>query len=116
MNNKKGEHFNSALIVILMSIAVSLLAFMGEDNLNKVTGFAVSDSYSQEQPTLLQFKSVSSLGSLSSGRYYIDEEGMVYWMDDNSRPAIGKITYLSDSQKNREVYVDKNGNVGYIIG
>lgn len=116
MNNKKGEHFNSALIVILLSIAVSLLAFMGENKSNKVTGYAISDSYTQDQSDLLQFKSVSSLGTLTSGRYYIDGESIVYWMDDNSRPAIGKITYLSDSQRNREVYVDKDGNVGYIIG
>ena len=115
MDNKRAEHFNIALTVILVSIVVSLFAFRSEDN--KVTGFAVSDSNSasQAQPNLLQFRSVSSLSTLSSGTYYIDGDGIVYWFDDNSMPPVGKITYLQDSQKNRKVYVDKDGNVGYLI-
>ena len=117
--NKRGEHFNIALIVIFISIAVSLISFMSADNSNQATGFAVSDlgnsAAHTQQPELLQFSAVSSLSRLSSGSYYIDADGVVYWLDDISRPAIGKVIHLSDSQKNREMYIDKDGNVGYLI-
>ena len=117
--NKRGEHFNIALIVILISIAVSLFAFKSEDNSSQVTGFAVSDSVNPvthtQQPELLQFSSVGSLSTLSPGSYYIDADGVVYWLDDSSKPAIAKVIHLSDSQKNREIYIDKDGNVGYLI-
>ena len=117
--NKRGEHFNIALIVIFISIVVSLFAFMGAGNSNQITGFAVSDSGNSpthtQQPELLQFSSVTSLGSLSSGAYFIDAGGVVYWLDDSSRPAVAKVIHLSDSQKNREIYIDNDGNIGYLI-
>ena len=117
--NKRGEHFNIALMIVLVSIAVSLLAFKSENNSSQVTGFAVSDLVNPvahvQQPELLQFSSVSSLSTLSSGSYFIDADGIVYWLDDSSRPAIARVVHLSDSQKNRAIYVDNDGNVGYLI-
>ena len=117
--NKRVEHFNIAMMAVFASIAISLLAFISSDNSGKVTGFAVSDSGTSntkvQQPELLQFKSLDSLAILSSGTYYVDDKGIVYWMDDGSMPPIGQVAYLRESQKNRQIYVDNNGNVGYLI-
>ena len=117
--NKRVEHFNIAMMAVFASIAISLLAFIGADNSGKVTGFAVSDSIASntqvQQPELLQFKSIGSLSDLSSGAYYVDEKGVVYWMDDSSMPPVGQVAYLRESQKNRQIYVDNDGNVGYLI-
>ena len=52
---------------------------------------------------------------LAAGNYYIDENGIVYWTDDSSSPAIAKVNSIDESQKNRPIYIDNNGNVGYSI-
>ena len=115
--NKHGEHFNIALLVIFLSIAVSLLAFLGEDN--KLTGFATGiNSESNKvalQSSLPEFNDIKSLSSLAAGNYYIDGNGIVYWTDDDSRPAAAKVKFIGESQKNRAIYIDKDGNLGYII-
>ena len=76
-NNKRGEHFNIALAVIFVSMAVSLLAFMSEDK-NSVTGFVTSEygaSYNVDvAPLLKEFNNIDDLGSLAKGNYYIDSE------------------------------------------
>ena len=116
-NNKHGGHFNIALLVIFLSIAVSLLAFLGEDS--KLTGFATGiNSESNKitvQSNLPEFNDVKSLSSMAAGNYYIDGSGIVYWTDDDSRPAVAKVKFIDESQKNRAIYIDKDGNLGYII-
>jgi len=112
--NKRGESFDTALIIISLSIAISLIAFISEGN--KITGFVTSDSsYFVINPSLIEFNDVDSLGTLAAGNYYIDDNGIVYWMDDDYRPAIAKVNYIDESQKNRRIYIDKDGNVGYLI-
>ena len=112
--NRHGEHFKTALIAIFLSIAVSLIAFLSEGS--KITGFAASDSnYAVINPSLIEFKDVNSLGSLAPGNYYIDDKGVVYWIDDESRPPIAKVYYVTEAQKNRQIYIDNSGNVGYTI-
>ena len=115
MNNKKGEHFNIALAVIFVSIAVSLFAFMTGNN--NITGYAVSNPENTvaQASSLQEFKDMNSLRSLAVGKYFIDEDGIVYWLGDDSRPAIGKVNSIQESQKNREIYIDNDGNLGYII-
>ena len=113
-NNKHGEHFNIALLVIFLSIAVSVLAFLGEDN--KLTGFAAaSPPYIITDYELREFNNINDLSSLSKGNYYIDGSGIVYWTNDESKPAVAKVKFIGESQKNRAIYIDKDGNIGYII-
>ena len=113
--NKYGQHFNLALIVIFLSITISLIAFVSEDN--KITGFVTStdSSFVDAQPSYNEYKDVDSLKSLASGNYYIDANGYVYWLDDGSRPVIGKVSFVDQIQKNRQIYIDNNGNIGYLI-
>ena len=115
---KRGEHFNIALAVIFVSMAVSLLAFMSEDK-NSVTGFATAEYASSDKPDagplLNEFNNIRDLGSLAKGSYYIDNEGIVYWLDDSSKPAVAKLNYIQDAQKNRLIYIDGNGNIGYVL-
>lgn len=120
LDNKRGGHFNIALIIVFLSIAVSLIAFMSEDT-NNVTGFVTSatneeSSYSADaEPVLREFNNLDDLRSLAKGNYYIDDEGVVYWLDDDSRPAVAKVIYIRDIQKNRKIYIDNSGNIGYAL-
>ncbi len=117
IQNKSGEKFNFGLFVILLSISVSLFAFISEEN--KVTGFVVAEENQKivqiQQPILLDFKDVNSLSTLSAGNYYIDENGIVYWIDDEAKPAIAKVTFVEESQKNRNIYIDDDGRIGYVL-
>ena len=114
--NEKKDHFSYALTVIALVISISIVSFMSEEI--KITGFAVSssdNSASQPDSNLKEYKNFNDLSSLAAGNYFIDHDGVVYWMDDESRPAIGKIDFIRDIQKNRQVYIDANGNIGYTI-
>jgi hypothetical protein len=112
--NKRGGHFRAALTVILLSMTISILAFISEDD--KITGFAVIEpSYIIAQPSLIEFGNVDALGSLAPGNYFIDEDGIVYWLDDSSKPAIAKVYQIDEIEKNRKIYIDNNGNIGYLL-
>ena len=113
--NKSGEHFNSALIFIILAITISLIAFISEEN--KITGFvtSASPSFTDIKPGYNEYKDVDSLKSLAAGTYYIDFDGYVYWLDDESKPLVGKVDFVDEVQKNRQIYIDKNGNIGYLI-
>ena len=113
--NKRGESFNSALIVILFSIAIFSIAFIGEDS--DITGLVIGTepNYIASQSALIQYNDVDSLGSLAAGNYYIDSDGVVYWLDDKSNPAIGKVNFVDEVQKNQHIYIDNEGNIGYVL-
>ena len=115
--HKQKDHFNVALVVIFLAIFVSLISFMSENN--KLTGFVVNANYKNAdaatQTNVKEYNDVKSLGVLSPGNYYIDNQGYVYWMDDDSTPAVAKVKYLNDDQKNRKIYIDNEGNIGYLI-
>lgn len=113
--NKRAEHFNSALLVIALSMAIVSVAFLSEDR--SLTGFVAYEDQSLviEKPNLIVFDDVNSLRTLALGNYYIDGNGIVYWADDDSMPAIAKVSSLAESQKNRKIHIDNEGNVGYLI-
>ena len=114
--NKIGDKFNFGVNLITLAIAISMLAFMNEGN--KITGFATAnyDSINAiSQHGLREFNDINSLESLGAGSYYIDSKGVVYWTDDESWPVVGKVKLIDEIQKNRQIYVDKNGNIGYLL-
>ena len=113
--NKRAEHFNSALFAIVLSIAAVSLAFLSEDR--SLTGFVAYEEQSLviEKPNLIVFDDVNSLRTLSAGNYYIDGNGIVYWIDDDSMPAIAKVSSLDESQKNRKIHIDNEGRIGYLL-
>lgn len=113
--NKRAEHFNSALLAIVLSIAVVSLAFLSEDR--NLTGFVAYEEqdFVIEKPNLIVFDDVNSLRTLAPGNYYVDGNGIVYWIDDDSKPAIAKVSSLSESQKNRKIHIDNEGNIGYLL-
>jgi len=113
--NKSGENFGFGLAFIVLSMAISILAFISEGS--KITGFA---TLSQEDAfvksaDLRDFEDVDSLGRLAQGNYYIDNNGIVYWIDDESMPAVGQLNIVEDSQKNRHIYIDSNGRIVYVL-
>ncbi len=113
---KDKDHFKSALVAVSLAIFISLIGFMSEQN--NITGFATSTSYNSNAATQInvkEYNDVKSLEVLAPGNYYIDANGFVYWMDDDVTPAVAKVKYLSDDQKNRKIYIDDLGNVGYLI-
>ena len=118
--NKKGEGFGVGLVVIILSIALASIAFISEDN-SEITGFAISDDlddytdYNSAQTSLIELEDFNSLRSLAAGNYYIDEESIVYWIDDESKPAIAKVNFINEDIKNRQIYIDDEGNIGYVI-
>ena len=116
IRSKKGERFEVGLLLVIISISISLLSFVTEEN--SFTGFAVAEQNQEiqiSQPSLMEFNDVNSLSTLSAGNYYIDGSGIVYWADDESSPATAKVNYLDEDQKNRYIYIDKEGRIGYIL-
>ena len=116
IKNKSRNRFSAAVFIILLSMLISLFAFVSEDN--KTTGFVTIDNNQEivrvTPPTLIEFKNINSI-TLSAGNYYVDENGFVYWTDDESRPAIAKVKFVDDSQKERYIYIDDEGSIGYML-
>ena len=109
----RKNHFNSALLAVIVSMSVISLAFMSQNK--DITGFAVSEEPAQSAQQVAELKDFKSLESLSPGTYYVNSDGIVYWLDDSSLPVVARIRHLQDDQRGIKVYVDSNGNVGYII-
>jgi len=116
--NKSGEKFGFGIFIVLFAISVSLFAFVSEDN--NITGFATQEIQNQEikinPANLPEFKEINSLGSLAVGNYFVDENGMVYWDEDALKIPMAKINFLVENQKNREIYIDSRGRIGYVLG
>ena len=113
--NKSGEKFGFGLALIVLSMAVSMLVFISEGS--KITGFATlsQEDIFVKSADLRDFEDVDSLGRLAQGNYYIDNNGIVYWIDDESMPAVGQLNIVEDSQKNRHIYIDSNGRIVYVL-
>lgn len=109
--NKMGEKFSSGIAFVVLSMAIVMLAFMSEES--QITGFVVSEN---QDVQLMEFENVNSLATLAAGNYYIGSDGIVYWLDDSSKPAIAKVKYLDESQMNRHIYIDDEGRIGYVLG
>ena len=114
-SNGESAHFKLALLVISLAIVIPSIAFISEKK--DIAGLASSElQYSvSSEPSLKDFDTVKSLGTLVPGNYYIDNEGIVYWTDDSSSPPVARVRSIQESQKNRRIYIDDLGNVGYSI-
>ena len=108
IKNKTGESINYGLILVLVSIAAFAIVFISENF--KTTGFATIETQTNEL-SLREYNDVGSLRSLAPGNYYIDQDGIVYWLDDNSKPPIAKVNFVLDSQKNAHIYINNEGNI-----
>ncbi|MBI2658355.1 hypothetical protein HYX08_06720 [Candidatus Woesearchaeota archaeon] len=108
--NKSGEKFGIGLFIVLAAMSVSLISFMTEES--KITGFV---SYEANNLDLLEFDDMKSLGYMASGNYYIDGEGIVYWTDDEDKPAVAMVKSVSESEKSRHIYIDDEGRIGYVL-
>lgn len=114
IKNKSRDKFGAGLLIVLLAVSVSLFSFITEEN--KITGLAALESAqknSQQTFGLRDFKDINSLASMAAGNYYIDENGIVYWMDDESMPAIGQLNNFDEILKNRSIYIDSEGRIGY---
>ena len=119
--NNSGEHFSFAVNLVATIIAVSLFAFMTESN--KATGYSISNLAEKQvdeknigyNSGLMEFKDVNSLATLAAGTYYIGNDGIVYWFDDDSKLAMAKVKIVDEAQKNRLIYIDDRGNIGYVL-
>ena len=116
--NRKGESFKFGLLVIGASILLSLLALTSRQNsITGYAGYGANLQYQQvsQYSNLRQFDSFDSIKSLAAGNYFIDGNGIIYWMDDETKPAIVRVNLLRDLQKNRYIYIDNEGKIGYNI-
>ncbi|MBI2649738.1 hypothetical protein HYX04_00315 [Candidatus Woesearchaeota archaeon] len=128
MNNKKltknktGEKFGFGVLIVFLAMAISLLSFISEEN--KITGFAALEDDGRDAmqnniqiipSNLIEFDEVKSLSTLAPGNYFIDDDGIVYWTDDESRPAIAIVNSHDETYENRNIYIDDNGNIGYVL-
>lgn len=122
IQNKKSENFRNSIFVVILSIIIFILAFVTENN--KITGFVVSEDSTDITTTndeiiipdnLMEFYDINSLATLAAGNYYIDADGIVYWLDDDAKPAIALVIFADESQKNRHIYIDAEGRIGYLL-
>ena len=115
--NKSGERFSFGLFIVSLSITMTLFAFVSEEN--KITGLVTLENNQENKESiplaLIEFNDVSSLSTLAAGNYYVDSDGIIYWTDDNSKPAIAKVKFVDEIQKNRAIYIDDQGRIGYVL-
>ncbi len=114
INNRHAEHFRAAMVAVLVFTAISLAAFMTEEN-KGATGFVTGSDTINLNSDLRGYDGIDSIRSLAKGNYYIDDNGVLYWLDDDSRPAIGIVYNIRDIYKGRFIYIDHEGNIGYLI-
>jgi len=109
------DKFSYGIFLIVSIISISMLAFLNEDK--NITGYVIAgESANYESASALaEFNSLNSLAQLSPGLYYVYADGYVYSVDDYSRLLVGKVSHLEDSQKDKLVYIDRNGNIGYVL-
>ena len=112
INSKSGAKFGSGILIVLITMSISIFSFVTEEN--KITGLAVSNVEINNND-LLEFDNIKLLGYMSKGNYYIDSEGIVYWADDSSKPAVARIKSIDDSSKGRRIYIDEKGRIGYVL-
>lgn len=109
------DKFTYGIFLIVSFILLSTLAFLNEDK--NITGYVIAgESANHESASALsEFNSLNSLAQLSPGLYYVYADGYVYSVDDYARLLVGKINRLDDPQKDKLVYIDRNGNIGYVL-
>lgn len=114
-NKSPDEIFSEALLVTSLVITITLFAFIGEDS--KITGFAAAENKGGTtiEHYLFEFDDMKYLGYLPTGHYYIDNDGIVYHINENLRNPIAKIKFIDEIHKDRHVYVDDYGRVGYVL-
>ena len=115
ISSEKGERFEVGLLVVVAAISISLFSFVTEGN--NITGLAIAENEEVQisQQILLEFKNIESLSTLSAGSYFIDGNGIVYFIDDETEFAIAKFNFVDEVQKNKGIYIDAEGRIGYIL-
>jgi|SRR3989338_5818510 len=110
---RSGESFNFGIMLVLLTIGISAIAFISENN--KLTGFATSAKKNEAatKPSLTAYRDINSLGVLATGNYYVDASGVVYWVNDEQMTPVAKVNYLDDYQKNVYIYIDDDGSISY---
>jgi hypothetical protein len=110
----KNPSVANGMFLAIISMAIFSVALMSEQP--GITGQVVAiDSAQIDIFSLREFKDVNSVGELSAGKYYLSREHIIYYIDDTSRFPVAKIVHLDDAQKDRFVYIDASGNLGYLI-
>ena len=121
MKNKKGK-FGFGIFIVFLAVAISLLSFISESS--KTTGFAVlegNENNAVQENTqiipdnLMEFNEIKSLSTLAPGNYFVDDDGIVYWNDDESRPAIAIVKSHDETYENKLIYIDDEGRIGYVL-
>ena len=112
---KRNNSFEIGILFIVSAISITMLGFLSEEkNLaghaaaNENTGYAVFN----DNPL---FHNLDSLSELSPGNYIVYDNNLVYSVEDDARLLVGKISHIQDFQKNKYIYVDRDGNVGYVL-
>ena len=116
LKNKSGEEFGFGVFIVFLAVAISLFAFISEEN--QITGLVTIETTSQnfvKASDLMNIKDINSLGSLAAGNYYIDGNGIVYWTNNDSKVAIAQLNNFDENMKNKEIYIDKYGRIGYVL-
>ena len=114
MSSEKPSVVNG-MFLALVSMAIFSIALLSEQS--GTTGFVTANDNSNTVHVLdlKDFRDINSLGELGAGKYYISGDGIVYYIDASSRFPVAKIDYVNELQKNRFIYIDSNGNIGYLI-
>ena len=111
---KNANHFKFSVLVVTFTIVVSLIAFMTEES--KISGYSTYTSQiSDSNQVFNEYENVEALGTLAKGNYYIDNDGYVYWIEPYTKPLVARVKHLDESQKNRQIYIDSSGNIGYVL-
>ncbi|MBI3035493.1 hypothetical protein HYY71_04160 [Candidatus Woesearchaeota archaeon] len=108
--------FILGIVLIASLVLIFLLAFKSEQD--SISGFAALSPAAYSSVTTLdlrELKDFDMLRSLAPGSYYIDNNGIVYWTDDDSKPAVAKVNFADEAQKERRIYIDAEGRIGYVL-
>jgi len=114
-NIKQKYKFEVGLLVVLLAISVSIVSFESEEYnaVGRAAEYAAQDAADVDFLSLPSYNDFESLKYLASGNYLVDDEGILYWLDDKSIPAVGIVLSFEPEQVNRPIYIDSLGRIGY---
>lgn len=109
---RNEDKFGIGILLIFLSISVTMLGFLSEEK--NIVGYAAA-----KEPAIITdnsvFENIDTLSELSPGKYFVYDDGSVYSIEDDARLLVGKVKHIQDVQKNTYLYVDRNGDIGYVL-
>lgn len=109
---RNEDKFGVGILLIILSISVTMFGFLSEER--NIVGYAAGENRAINEGNAILY-AYNSLSELSPGKYFVYDDGSVYSIEEYAKLFVGKVKHVQEIHKNRNLYVDRNGNVGYVL-